>query len=89
MKTIEITKAQERVLACLEKLTHRFGYPPTIREMTTNLGKKSPQSIRKHLVTLRECGIIKWLDKKSRSITIVAGVKVGQKQKECAKCGAI
>lgn len=87
MKLVEITGAEERILLSLKKLTYRLGFPPTIREIMANLGMNSPQSVRRHLLTLREKGIIKWLERKSRSLQVKTNAEVMKKSKICSACG--
>lgn len=47
------------------------GYSPTIREIGTALGIRSPEGVKCHLRPLRAKGVVAWVDGKSRTIQIV------------------
>ncbi|MEK5038747.1 LexA family protein [Sporosarcina sp. FSL K6-3457] len=47
-------------------------YPPTIREITTGVGLKSPSTVHGHLDRMREKGYIDFIDSRPRTLRIVS-----------------
>ena len=46
-------------------------YPPTIREITTAVGLKSPSTVHGHLDKMRDNGYIDFVNTSSRTLRIV------------------
>ena len=67
-----LTARQAEVLAVLERSIQSRGYPPTIREMGTELGIRSPQGVSDHLAALERKGYIHRTASQSRSCVPVA-----------------
>lgn len=51
-------KSHVDVLAAIDSLTQNKGYPPSVRELTAELGYKNPASTYVFLVELQEHGLI-------------------------------
>ena len=58
------------VVALITALTARDGYAPTVRELMTAMGLKSPDSVMFHLHKLREQGRVTWKDGLSRTLKV-------------------
>lgn len=51
---MNITKTQKQILQCLGRFQAREGFPPSVREICSEMGLKSPGSMHKNLRTLEE-----------------------------------
>lgn len=58
MLNLELTTRQKVTLEIIKKLTDNNGYPPSNREITTELGLKSSSTTQAFLVALKEKGYI-------------------------------
>ena len=54
----ELTDRQKRVLAAVVRLTGERGFPPSIRELTDDLGFASTNSVVVHLTALTKKGYV-------------------------------
>ncbi|NPV88666.1 hypothetical protein HPY42_03975 [Coprothermobacteraceae bacterium] len=54
-----LTPRQKEVLDAIRQFTATNHYPPTVRELCTMLGIKSPRGIAKHLEALQKKGYLK------------------------------
>ena len=73
--TEKLTVKQERVFNFIRKYKEERGYPPTVREITENLGLSGPNSAKKFLDILERKGWIKKTAKSSRAIEILSEEK--------------
>jgi repressor LexA len=73
--TEKLTVKQERVFNFIRKYKEESGYPPTVREITENLGLSGPNSAKKFLDILERKGWIKKTAKSSRAIEILSEAK--------------
>jgi len=67
----KLTVKQERVFDFIIKYKEKAGYPPTVREITENLGLAGPNSAKKFLDLLERKGWIRKTAKSSRAIEIL------------------
>jgi len=67
----KLTPKQERVFVFVQKYREKWGYPPTVREITENLGLAGPNSAKKFLDLLERKGWIRRTAKSSRAIEIL------------------
>ncbi len=68
-----LTDRQEAILAAIRDLTHRNGYPPTVREIGAAVGLSSPASVQNHLRVLERNGYIRRGSLKRRALEEAAG----------------
>jgi repressor LexA len=71
----KLTEKQARVFKFIRKYKEESGYPPTVREITENLGLSGPNSAKKFLDILERKGWIKKTAKSSRAIEILSEAK--------------
>ena len=67
-----LTSRQSEVLASIRDYIEQYGFPPTIAELTTLLGIRSPNAVRDHLRTLARKGVIELTPAASRGIRLLA-----------------
>lgn len=63
------TATQQCVLDFLIAYRAEHGHSPSIRELMTALGFRSPSAIQHHLRALRDLGLVAWHPYRSRSLT--------------------
>ena len=68
---MKITNKQLIVLDYIKQFISEKGYSPTVREICTGLGLKSPATVQEHLKKLTLAGIITNNPKKSRTIELL------------------
>ncbi len=68
MARLPLTPRQEEILEFLGAHTRDNGYPPTVREICSATGLKSPRSVSQHLQALERKGYIQRGKDKSRAI---------------------
>jgi repressor LexA len=68
----ELTPEQHRVVGYILKYRSENGFPPTVREIASALGYKSPNNVRQHLRLIEQKGFIRLLPGKARGIEISA-----------------
>lgn len=87
---LKLTRRQVETLQFIDDCVYMNGYPPTIREIGSNMGINSPNGVVGHLVALEKKGYIRRA-KLSRSITIVKPVPRDTMTVEirvtCSRCG--
>ena len=71
MQEKEITEKQREVLVGIVQFKEHNGYAPTVRELCSITGLKSTSTVASHLRTLRDLGIITWIDTMPRTITVL------------------
>ena len=67
----DLTKRQKTVYECIKSFIASHGYGPTVREVCSELGLRSPSTVHVHLNALEEKGLITRDPLKSRSIALV------------------
>ncbi|MBQ7567578.1 transcriptional repressor LexA, partial [bacterium] len=71
-----ITERQQLILDCIRDYIEQTGYSPSVRDIGSLCGIKSPQGILRHLKALEDKGFIQ-RDSKARSIRLL-GVQPAQ-----------
>lgn len=71
MYTQNLTDKQRRVFEFLKRYTEQKGFPPTLREIASHFGLKSPRGPQKILNSLENKGFIKKFSGSSRAIEIL------------------
>lgn len=64
-----ITKKQNEIYGIIRNFIDKNGYSPTVREICTLSGLKSPSSVHRHIKKLEKEGLLNADSKKSRTIT--------------------
>lgn len=67
----KLTKRQEDALNFIKTYIVSHGYPPTVREIATNIGVSSPATVQAHLDSLANKGYIKKGSNKNRTIELM------------------
>ena len=67
----KLTKRQEDALNFIKTYIVSHGYPPTVREIATNIGVSSPATVQAHLDSLADKGYIKKGNNKNRTIELM------------------
>ena len=67
----KLTKRQEDALNFIKTYIVSHGYPPTVREIATNIGVSSPATVQAHLDSLASKGYIKKGSNKNRTIELM------------------
>ncbi|MEW6620570.1 MAG: transcriptional repressor LexA [bacterium] len=67
----ELTEKQQQVLDYIIENIQRCGYPPTVREIQSHLGLKSPCAPFVHLKALEEKGYLRKIPTKPRAIELL------------------
>ncbi len=65
----ELTPKQRRIYDYILTYTNEYGYPPSVREIASAVGLKSPSTVHFHLKALEEAGVIVRSSGKTRAIT--------------------
>lgn len=65
-----MTPAQAAVYNAVVALAAELGYPPSIREIQTRAGLKSPSTVMVHLYALRAQGRVAWVPGRDRTLTV-------------------
>lgn len=66
----KLTAKQQRIYDFILEFTSQHGYPPSVREIGTALGLRSPSTVHFHLKGLEEAGVIVKAEGKTRAITV-------------------
>ena len=66
----KLTRRQEDTLRFIKTYMVSHGYPPTVREIASELGLSSPATVQAHISSLTEKGYIKKGTNKSRTIEL-------------------
>lgn len=67
----KLTKRQEDTLKYIKEYIVSHGYPPTVREIATELNVSSPATVQTHLDRLADKGYIKKGSNKNRTIELM------------------
>ena len=66
----QLTPKQQQIYAFIRSFTAEKGYPPSVREIGTAVGLKSPSTVHFHLKSLEEAGVIVKAEGKTRAISL-------------------
>jgi len=69
------TERQAFVLYCLDSMTQRKGYPPTVRELMEAAGLSSTNAMAGHLMALERKGFVTSLPGKARTLRVTEAAK--------------
>ena len=67
-----MSERQRNILEYIKSYTAENLYPPTIREIATAVGLKSPSTVHGHLDRMRENGYINFVNSSPRTLTVVS-----------------
>lgn len=73
MRTTDMTKREQEILEGIIEFKDENGFPPTVRELCNKTGLKSTSTVAAHLKSLRDKGVITWIDAMPRTITVLRG----------------
>ena len=65
-----LTRKQQQIYDFILEFTSAHGYPPSVREIGTAVGLKSPSTVHFHLKGLEEAGVIVKAEGKTRAISL-------------------
>ena len=65
-----LTRKQQQIYDFILEFTSAHGYPPSVRELGTAVGLKSPSTVHFHLKGLEEAGVIVKAEGKTRAISL-------------------
>ena len=66
----ELTRKQQQIYDFILAFTSEHGYPPSVREIGTAVGLKSPSTVHFHVKGLEEAGVIVKAEGKTRAISL-------------------
>lgn len=66
----DLSPRQTDVCVAIARLTKDHGCPPTIRELSAELGLRSTNSTAQHIRALRKKGAVEWRDGCSRTLRL-------------------
>lgn len=66
-----------KILEYVNDFSRENGYPPTVREICSAVGLRSPSTVHSHLKILQEGGYLNKDDRKTRAITVSGSVSFG------------
>lgn len=67
---IELTTTQQAIVSFIEAFIDDNEHAPTIRQIG-DVFDWSPNGVRKHLLKLRELGVVDWQDYKGRTLKVI------------------
>ena len=73
---VKLTRRQQEIYDFILSFTNEHGYPPSVREIGTAVGLKSPSTVHFHMKGLEEAGLIIKAEGKTRAISL-PGVPLG------------
>jgi repressor LexA len=71
----DLTHRQQQVLDFIREATRRDGYPPTVREICTELDLSSPSTVHAHLANLERLGYLHRDPSKPRALELADGLR--------------
>jgi repressor LexA len=77
LKNDNLTEAQNQLFEWIESFIKEFNHSPSIRQMMTAMGLKSPAPIQSRLKHLQEKGYISWQEGKARTLQLVSKINNG------------
>ncbi|WP_330645857.1 transcriptional repressor LexA [Butyricicoccus faecihominis] len=69
----KISAKQQRILDFISEFSLEHGYPPSVREICSEMDLRSPSTVHAHLKKLREAGYLESDDRKSRALSPTGG----------------
>lgn len=66
----DLTRRTREVLAALERLVERDGFAPTMRELASEVGLRSPSSVHQNVEVLEEAQLIERLPARPRALRL-------------------
>lgn len=75
-----LSPKQQQIYDYILSFTEEHGYPPSVREIAAAVELKSPSTVHFHLKGLREAGLIRQAEGKTRAISIADGSHSRQNQ---------
>lgn len=75
----KLSKRQAAIYDYIRSYTEEHGYPPSVREIGSAVGLKSPSTVHMHLKALEELSLIKRDPKKPRTIDVTKAQGPGSK----------
>ena len=67
---VKLTRRQQEIYDFILSFTSEHGYPPSVREIGTAVGLKSPSTVHFHMKGLEESGLIVKAEGKTRAISL-------------------
>ena len=67
---VKLTRRQREIYDFILSFTNEHGYPPSVREIGTAVGLKSPSTVHFHMKGLEESGLIVKAEGKTRAISL-------------------
>ncbi len=65
-----LTRKQQQIYDFILEFTAQHGYPPSVREIGSAMGLKSPSTVHFHMKGLEEAGVIVKAEGKTRAISL-------------------
>ena len=72
-----LTEAQNELFEWIKDYIKNFNHSPSIRQMMTAMGLKSPAPIQSRLKHLQDKGYISWQEGKARTLQLISEIKDG------------
>src|SRR5204862_7350212 len=69
---LELTKRQQEVFSFIELTRARDGHSPTLREIATHFGFRSPKAAADHVTALQRKGILSGAARKARALRVIS-----------------
>lgn len=85
MARSQLSPRVQQIFDFIFEYSQVHGYPPSVREIGSSVGLKSPSTVHMHLQTLEEKGLIRRIANKSRTIELVTNdipSKTAKKKKD-------
>lgn len=78
----KLTRKQQQIYDFILEFTAQHGYPPSVREIGSAMGLKSPSTVHFHMKGLEEAGVIIKAEGKTRAITLpgVTGTAIAEEE---------
>lgn len=70
MMTKKANRKQTAIITAISDHIERAGYPPSVREICSAVGLRSPSTVHGYLHRLRDKGLIEWEPLSPRTIRI-------------------
>lgn len=68
---VALTPRQREVVSAIRRLTRDRGYPPTIRELASEIDVAGPNGVKQHLRSMVRKGWVTWDQGKARTLRLV------------------
>ena len=66
----KMTLVREKILEYIKESIEQQGYPPSVREICSAVGLKSPSTVHAHLKILKDGGYLEKSDHKTRALSV-------------------